>query len=100
MPSLKNVFMYYIYYLSFFHTKDNSVYIILFFLYLYVYVYSSGMKLLDLELLFQKEHTFIKWTDHATVPPETRADTSARVMMTSLLFSALIQVWHINQVRL
>ena len=100
LPSLKNVFMYYYIYLSFFHTKDDSVYILLFFLYLYVYVYSSGMKLLGLELLFQKEHIFIKWTDHATVPPETRADTSARVMMTSLLFSALKQVWHINQVRL
>ena len=82
------------------YTNDNSVYILLFFLYFYVYIYSSGMKLLGLELLFQKKHTFIKWTDHATAPPQTRADTSTWVMMTSLLFFTLIQVWHINQVRL
>ena len=57
------------------------------------------MKLLDLELLFQKELPFIKWAGHATLPPQTRGDTSTWVMMTSLLFSTLIQVWHINQVR-
>ena len=44
------------------------------------------MKLLDLELLFQKECMFIKWTGHATLPPQTRAGTLTRVMMTSLLF--------------
>ena len=33
------------------------------------------MKLLDLELLFQKEHTFIEWTGHATLTPQTREDT-------------------------
>ena len=46
------------------------------------------MKLLDLELLFQKERLFIKWTGHATLLPQTRAGTSTQVMMTSL-FSTL-----------
>ena len=32
------------------------------------------MKLLDLESLFPKEHTFIEWTGHATLPPQTRGD--------------------------
>jgi len=57
------------------------------------------MKLLDPELLFQKERMFIKWTGHAMLPPQTRRGTLTWVMMTSLLFSTLIQVWHINQVR-
>ena len=57
------------------------------------------MKLLDLELLFQKEHTFIKWTGHAILLPQTRGDTFTRVVMNSLLFSTLIQVQHINQLK-
>ena len=57
------------------------------------------MKLLDLELLFQKECMFIKQTGHAMLPPQTRAGTLTRVMMTSLLVPTLIQVQHINQVR-
>ena len=36
---------------------------------------------------------------HATLPPQTRGDTLTWVMTTSLLFSTLIQVWHISQVR-
>lgn len=31
------------------------------------------MRLLDLELLFQKECTFIKWTGHATLLPQTKS---------------------------
>ena len=57
------------------------------------------MKLLDPELLFQKERMFIKWTGHAMLPPQTRAGTLTRVTMTSLLSPTLIQVQHINQVR-
>ena len=41
------------------------------------------MKLLDLEL----EHTFIEWTGHATLSPQTRGDASIHVMINSLLFS-------------
>ena len=40
----------------------------------FVSIHSSGMKLLDLELLFQKEYTFIELTGHATLPPQTRGD--------------------------
>ena len=58
------------------------------------------MKLLDLESLFPKEHMFIEWTGHATLPPQTRGDVSIQVMMNSPLFSSCFpQVWHINQVR-
>lgn len=45
------------------------------------------MKLLDLELLFQKECIFIVWIGHAILPPQTGGDKSTLVMMNNLLFS-------------
>ena len=52
----------------------------------FVSIHSSGMKLLDLELLFQKEHTFIEWTGHATLPPQTRGDTLHGLWWTASCF--------------
>lgn len=69
-----------------------------YFLFIPIYFFQWD-ETLDLELLFQKKHTFIKWTDLAILPPQTRGDISTRVMMNSLLFSTLIQVTHINQVK-